>query len=70
MTCKSFKPSGLPLGQNSSEDVEFAANGEEFSFPRDIAVVRYLRFEMLESWSGMKCSTIGELSFYGDIQPE
>ncbi|MDR0542474.1 MAG: DUF4959 domain-containing protein, partial [Dysgonamonadaceae bacterium] len=27
MTCKSFKPSGLPLGQNSSEDVEFAANG-------------------------------------------
>jgi hypothetical protein len=70
MTCNSFKPSGLPLGQNSSEDVEFAAKGEEFSFPRDLEAVRYLRFEMLESWSGMKCSVIGELSFWGDIQPE
>lgn len=68
MECNSFKPSGLPLGQNSSEDVEFASKGEEFSFPRDIPNVRYLRFEMLESWSGMKCSTIGELAFWGEIQ--
>jgi hypothetical protein len=68
MTCNSFKPSGLPLGQNSSEDVEFATKGEEFSFPRNIGVVRYVRFEMLESWSGMKCSVISELSFWGDIQ--
>jgi hypothetical protein len=70
MTCHSFKPSGLPLGQNSSEDVEFAALGEEFSFPRNLEAVRYVRFEMLESWSGMKCSVIGELSFWGEIQPE
>jgi hypothetical protein len=68
MDCNSFKPSGLPVGQNSSEDVEYAAKGEEFSFPRGINAVRYMRFEMLESWSGMKCSTIGELSFWGDIQ--
>lgn len=68
MECNSVKPSNLPLGQNSSEDIEFAAKGEEFSFPRDISNVRYLRFEMLESWSGMKCSTIGELSFWGEVQ--
>lgn len=68
MECNSFKPSGLPLGQNSSEDVEYNAKGEEFSFPRDISSIRYVRFEMLESWSGMKCSTIGELSFWGEIQ--
>jgi hypothetical protein len=67
-SCTSFKPSGLPVGQNSSEDVEYAAKGEEFSFPRDIGVVRYVRFEMLQSWSGMECSTIGELSFWGEIQ--
>lgn len=67
MECNSFKPSGLPLGQNSSEDEEYVAKGEEFSFPRDIPTVHYLRFEMLESWSGMKCSTIGELSFWGEI---
>jgi hypothetical protein len=68
VACQSFKPSGLPVGQNSSEDVEYAARGEEFSFPRDMLPIRYLRFEMLESWSGMKCSTIGEVAFWGDIQ--
>lgn len=68
MECNSVKPSNLPLGQNSSEDQDFAAKGEEFSFPRDIPQIRYLRFEMLESWSGMKCSTIGELAFWGEIE--
>lgn len=68
MECHSFKPSGLPLGQQTTEDIEYAARGEEFSFPRGMEAVRYIRFEMLESWSGMKCSTIGELSFWGEIQ--
>lgn len=66
--CRSKKPSGLPLGQNSSEDEEYAARGEEFSFPRDMEDVRYLRFEIMESWSGMKCSVISELAFYGEIK--
>lgn len=68
LECNSIKPSGLPVGQNSGEDVEFASKGEEFTFSRDISVIRYLRFEMLESWSGMECSTISELSFWGQIQ--
>lgn len=67
MECNSIKPSKLPLGQNSSEDVEYAALGEEFIFPRNLEEVRYVRFEMLESWSGMQCSTISELSFWGQI---
>ncbi len=67
MECNSFKPSGLPLGQNSSEDQEFAAKGEEFSFPRTIPEVRYIRFEMLESWSGMKCSVVSEVAFWGEV---
>lgn len=67
MECESIKPSGLPLGQNSSEDVEYAALGEEYIFPREIEEVRYIRLEMLESWSGMECSTISEISFWGQI---
>jgi hypothetical protein len=67
-SCTSLKPSGLPLGQNSGEDEEYAALGEEYSLPRDIPVVRFVRFEMLESWSGMLCSVIGELAFWGEIQ--
>lgn len=66
--CFSFKPSKLPMGQNSAEDEAYAAAGEEFSFPRDIPEIRYIRFEMLESWSGMKCSVVSELSFYGEVK--
>ncbi|SFK56227.1 protein of unknown function [Porphyromonadaceae bacterium KH3CP3RA] len=66
--CHSVKPSGLPLGQNSAEDEAYAAAGEEFVFPRDIPEVRYVRFEMLESWSGMLCSVVSELAFYGEVK--
>ncbi|MDR2955493.1 MAG: DUF4959 domain-containing protein [Prevotella sp.] len=68
MECNSFKPSGLPVRQNSAEDEAYAAAGEEFSFPRDISDIRYIRFEMIESWSGMKCSVVSELAFYGEIK--
>ena len=68
MECNSVKPSGLALGNVSSEDVEFAARGEEFTFPADAIKVRYVRFEMLESWSGMQCSTIGEFDFFGNAE--
>lgn len=68
LECNSFKPSGLPWGQYSAEDEEYAALGEEFLIPRDAPVVRYLRFELLESWSGMECSVIAELAFWGEIQ--
>lgn len=66
--CHSFKPSGLPLGQNSAEDEAYAAAGEEFTFPRDIPEIRYVRFEMLESWSGMLCSVVSEVAFYGEVK--
>ena len=65
MECNSFKPSGLPPGQNSAEDIEFAAGGEEYEFPISLEPVRYIRFEFLESWSGMECTVIGEFSFWG-----
>lgn len=68
--CHSFKPSGLPLGQYSAEDEAYAAAGEEYIFPRDIPTVRYIRIETLESWSGMQCSVISELAFYGEIKEE
>ena len=68
--CNSFKPSGLPLGQNSAEDEAYAAAGEEYIFPREIPTVKYIRLEMLESWSGMLCSVVSELAFYGEIKDE
>lgn len=67
MECNSFKPSGLPPGQNSVEDIEYSAAGEEYEFPRSLEPVRYIRFEFLESWSGMECTIIGEFTFWGQV---
>ncbi|MCF0176469.1 MAG: DUF5126 domain-containing protein [Bacteroidales bacterium] len=67
LTCNSFKPSGLPVGEWSDEDYELGVtNGEEFEFPLDADPVRYVRFEFLQSWSGMECTVMAEVTFWGD----
>jgi hypothetical protein len=64
MTCESVKPSGLPVGERSSEDVAYAQAGEEFIFPAGTPKVRYLRFKLLENWGDSHFMTIAELSFW------
>jgi hypothetical protein len=66
--CFSFKPSGLPMGQYSTADREYAIAGEEYALPRDIENVRYVRLEVLDSWSGMLMTSLGEVAFWGEIQ--
>jgi hypothetical protein len=66
--CYSEKPSGLPVGQTSSEDMEYAALGEEYSIPLDVPAVRYIRFEFIETWGGLDVVNFSELSFWGDIK--
>lgn len=66
--CISIKPSGLPgLGQVTAEDIEYAAKGEEYSFSGDCPEIRYVRFEFIESWSGMQSVGFGEVSFWGEV---
>lgn len=66
--CTSVKPSGLPgLGQVTAEDIEYAAKGEEYTFSGDCPVIRYVRFEFIESWSGMQSAGFGEISFWGEV---
>jgi len=64
MTCESIKPSGLPVGEVSSEDIEYAEAGEVFVFPVGTPKVRYLRFKLLENWGDSHFMTIAELSFW------
>ncbi|MEC3878150.1 DUF4998 domain-containing protein [Parapedobacter sp. 10938] len=64
MTCESVKPSGLPVGELSSEDIEYAKAGEEFVFPAGTPKTRYLRFKLLENWGNSRFMTIAELSFW------
>ena len=65
----SFKPSGLPLEQASAEDEAIANEGEDFTFPIELAAeVRYIRFDILETWGGTEMVHISELEMWG--QPE
>ncbi len=67
----SFKPSGLPVGQFSSEDVEFQDKGEDFEFDVDNLVeIRYIRLEVIETWGNLNLTVIGELSFWGNISEQ
>lgn len=68
--CNSFKPSGLPVGQTTAEDLEFQIKGEDFEFDiNNLVEIRYIRFEFLENWEGptFQYTVIGELSFWGEI---
>ena len=64
----SFRPSGLPLGQNSDEDIAYAKSGENFNFPTGTGAYRYLRIKMLENWGHSAFMTIGELEFWEKAQ--
>lgn len=67
------KPSGGAFGStNTSEDIAAAMAGHEFYFenPDNNPAVRYIRFTSLESWSGMECTRMSEMKFWGRIEEE
>ncbi len=66
-TCESKKPSGLPPGTVTSEDIEYASAGEEFEFPLDTPPVRYIRWKGLETFTGGTFIHLQEVTFYGSI---
>lgn len=67
---ESIKPSGLPLGSLTQEDHDYANAGEVFKFPNGTPPVRYIRFVVLENWSGGSYAGahIMEVSFRGLIK--
>lgn len=66
-TLESFKPSGLPLGESTSEDLVYAQAGENFQLVEDAPPVRYIRFVVQDTWSGSISMHITELTFWGDV---
>lgn len=66
MDCESIKPSGLPQGQNSDEDLNIAYNGEDFVNDPANPKVRYLRIKVTQTWTGGDNFQIGEINIYGD----
>lgn len=67
-TFESYKPSGLPRGQVSNEDIQYGGvDGEDFEFETTPPSIRYLRLRTLESYSSFGQVTIGELTLFGRI---
>ncbi|MDF2188826.1 DUF5000 domain-containing lipoprotein [Paraflavitalea sp. CAU 1676] len=58
------KPSGLPLGQLSADDIAAVAKGEEMTVGLDKEPVRYLRIKVIETFT-MSATNIAELSIWG-----
>lgn len=64
------KPSGLPVGQLTTEDVQYAAiDGIDFEV-EDSPYIRYLRFHSIETWGLNAGIQFMELTFWGSVQKE
>lgn len=64
--CESIKPSGLPNGTNTDEDIDKFLNGDEFTFDEGIEI-RYFRLAIQETWDGAGFVNFTELTFWGNI---
>jgi hypothetical protein len=64
--CVSFKPSGMSNGSpNTQEDVDYYLQGFQFDCSLEAPRVRYIRFHISQTWTGVYTWCIGELSFWG-----
>src|SRR5690606_22916858 len=63
LDCESIKPSGLPYGQVSNEDKEYAQQGEEYKFSIDSPPVRYIRVKSVQTWGNTDYSNSAEITF-------
>jgi len=72
LACESKKPSALPLGQWTNEDMAYARGsdglGEEFVFPISAPPVRYIRLEIIKNWSNTDFFHAYEITFWGNPQ--
>lgn len=63
------KPSGLPIGQVSNDDVSLARDGHEYEFPVGTKPVRYIAWKHIDSWAAIEGTTgfmhMGELKIWG-----
>jgi hypothetical protein len=64
--CVSFKPSGLPLGEYTADDIQRQKDGEEFETDH-FDEVRYLRFKTNSVWGQNYNINIVEVTIYGEV---
>ena len=59
------KPSGLPVDEWSTEDVQVASRGEEFEIDSESSI-RYIRFVNIKNWANAKFIHIMEIDVWGE----
>lgn len=59
------KPSGLPLGTNSADDLALATAGHDFEFELTENSYRYIRYKVKETWGRLNYFCLLELTFWG-----
>ncbi|GHS92502.1 hypothetical protein FACS1894174_00820 [Bacteroidia bacterium] len=64
--CEVVKPSGMPPGTNTPEDLAAHNAGFDFDFRQDVPKMRYIRFEVHDTWAHTPAMHMAELSVYGD----
>ncbi len=65
--CESTKPSGLPIGQNTDEDMDHAEAGDQYTFDKPIEI-RYFRIAIHETWNSSGITNAAEITFWGQIK--
>lgn len=61
------KPSGLPVGQTTQDDIDASIAGEQMVVPLDAPKVRYIRLKILRTWTdGGYAANIQEIKFWGN----
>lgn len=68
MNCEIIKPSGLPVGTCTDEDLALGEEGHEFAFPLDLPPARYIRIKILSTWGGTTFTHPAEISLFGEMQ--
>jgi hypothetical protein len=64
--CESIKPSGLPIGENTNEDIAVARDGEDFINSPQNPKVRYIRIKIIRTWAGGDNFQLTEVEVFGD----
>ena len=68
MECKVIKPSGLPFGQLSREDLDASIGGHEFNYPPNTTPYRYLRWKTTKNFASVDYVQMSEITFWGSQQ--
>jgi hypothetical protein len=64
--CEVIKPSGMPPGTNTPEDLAAHNAGFDYDLRQDVPKMRYIRFEVHDTWAHTPAMHMAELSVYGD----